>query len=179
MSESFLGEIRIFAGSYAPVNWAICDGQLLGVAQNQALFSLLGTLYGGDGHTSFGLPDFRGRIPLHFGSGPPIAGPPLTNRPLGSQAGEPTVVLTDAEMPNHNHPMQGSTNTANLTTPSTTVLAKVDGVFYEPETEGDKLQDFPDDTVGNTGKGLEHQNHMATLSVNYIISLKGTYPPRS
>ncbi|CAM2069599.1 Phage tail protein [Sulfidibacter corallicola] len=174
MSESFLGEIRMFGGNFAPRDWAICNGQLLNVNDNQALFSLLGTMYGGDGRATFGVPDYRGRIPLGFGQGPG-----LTNRSQGARFGEPSVTLVESTMPVHTHPMQGSANTANTTLPGGHILAEVDGVFYEPQQAGDKLQDFPDNVVGSTGGGLAHENHMATLCINYIISLKGTYPSRS
>ena len=104
MSEPFVGEIRMFAGNFAPRGWAFCDGQLLAVSQNDALFSLLGTIYGGDGRTTFGLPDMRGRIPIHAGHGPG-----LSERRLGAKGGAEQVTLTVNQMPSHGHPARADT----------------------------------------------------------------------
>ena len=107
MSEPFIGEIRMFAGSFAPRGWALCDGQLLAVSQNDALFSLLGTIYGGDGRTTFGLPDMRGRIPIHFGSGPG-----LTPRTLGNKFGSEHETLITNQLPSHSHTLQANSQQA-------------------------------------------------------------------
>ncbi|MBD3756388.1 MAG: phage tail protein, partial [Gammaproteobacteria bacterium] len=112
MSEPFVGEIRMFAGNFAPRGWAFCDGQLLAVSQNDALFSLLGTIYGGDGRTTFGLPDMRGRIPVHQGSGPG-----LSPRRLGSKSGAETETLTVNQMPSHTHFFLADKNPADLISP--------------------------------------------------------------
>ena len=103
MSEPFIAEIRIFAGNFAPRGWAFCDGQLLQISQNTALFSLVGTTYGGDGRTTFGLPNLKGRAPMHAGGGPD-----LTERRLGQSGGAETVTLTEADMPTHTHTMKAS-----------------------------------------------------------------------
>jgi len=112
MSEPFVGEIRMFAGNFAPRGWAFCDGQLLAVSQNDALFSLLGTIYGGDGRTTFGLPDMRGRTPLHAGQGPG-----LSNRRLGAKAGAENVTLTVNQLPSHRHDWQATTALASSQSP--------------------------------------------------------------
>jgi len=118
MSDPFVGEIRMFAGNFAPRGWALCDGQLIAVSQNDALFSLLGTIYGGDGRTTFGLPDMRGRIPVNRGSGPG-----LTPRNIGSRTGDERVTLTTPELASHNHRFQASTNTADTGYPAANVVA--------------------------------------------------------
>ena len=117
MSEPFVGEIRMFAGNFAPRGWAFCDGQLLAVSQNDALFSLLGTIYGGDGRTTFGLPDLRGRVPIHAGSGPG-----LSPRRLGAKAGAENVTLTVNQLPSHSHRLSGSANLASESRPEGNVL---------------------------------------------------------
>ncbi|NES22538.1 MAG: phage tail protein, partial [Symploca sp. SIO3E6] len=112
MSDPFIGEIRMFAGNFNPVGWAICNGAQMSISQNEALFSLLGTTYGGDGRTTFNLPDFRGRVPIHTGEGPG-----LTNRPIGSQGGEEKVTLTVNNLAKHTHAWQASTATVSQSTP--------------------------------------------------------------
>ena len=113
MSEPFVGEIRMFAGNFAPRGWAYCDGQLLAVSQNDALFSLFGTIYGGDGRTTFGLPDLRGRFPIHAGQGPG-----LSNRRLGSKGGAETVTVTANQLPSHTHPIKGTNDNATASDPA-------------------------------------------------------------
>ena len=119
MSEPFFGEIRLFAGTFAPRGWAFADGQLLAIASNNALFSLYGTYYGGDGRTTFGLPDLRGRIPLHTGQGPG-----LSNRKLGAEGGRETVTINQNQLPTHNHtPLNATTATGNSLDPVGTGMA--------------------------------------------------------
>ena len=118
MSEPFVGEIRMFAGNFAPQGWAFCDGQLLSVNQNDALFSLLGTIYGGDGRTTFGLPDLRGRLPMHAGTGPG-----LSPQRMGSMGGQENVTLTVNEMPAHSHSANAQSVTANSNDPHGRMLA--------------------------------------------------------
>ena len=105
MSDPFVGEIRMFAGSFAPRSYALCDGQLMAVSQNDALFSLLGTMYGGDGRTTFGLPELRGRVPIHQGQGPG-----LSNRRIGQRSGSETATVSVAQMPGHTHALQGTSD---------------------------------------------------------------------
>ncbi len=174
MSEPFVGEIRMFAGNFAPRGWAFCDGQLLAVSQNDALFSLLGTIYGGDGRTTFGLPDMRDRIPLHQGTGPG-----LSQRKLGSKSGGEKVTLTTDQMPSHSHDFEVS-ETAGLTVvsdPQGNVLANTApaGIF---KNEAQTVSLASDSHV-STGGSRDHTNFMPTLCVNFIIALFGIYPSRN
>jgi len=174
MSEPFVGEIRMFGGNYAPRGWALCDGQLLAVAQNDALFSLLGTIYGGDGRTTFALPDLRGRLPVHFGQGPG-----LSNRPIGSKAGMENVTLTAATMPAHEHAVMGTSNTGSSNNPTGKVLATAPVNAYGNNAPDPTNARFATNAVGNSGGGNAHGNIMPCLAVNFIIALFGIYPPRS
>lgn len=170
MSEPFVGEIRMFAGNFAPRGWAFCDGQLLAVSQNDALFSLLGTIYGGDGRTTFGLPDLRGRIPLHAGHGPG-----LSERRLGSKAGAEQVTVTVNQLPSHTHPWQASTDLASSRDTAGAVLAQ-----SVPDIYTSRRAEIPlnASTVGNTGGSRSHTNVMPFLCVHFIIALFGIYPSR-
>jgi microcystin-dependent protein len=125
MSEPYVGEIRMFAGNFAPRGWAFCDGQLLAVAQNDALFSLLGTIYGGDGRTTFGLPDLRGRVPIHAGSGPG-----LSPRRLGEKGGQEDVTLSLNELPQHDHMLIGSNTDASTDEPAGLMPGKAGEDIY-------------------------------------------------
>jgi microcystin-dependent protein len=175
MSEAFVGEIKMFAGNFAPRGYAFCDGQLLAVSQNDALFSLYGTIYGGDGKTTFGLPDLRGRIPLHAGQGPG-----LSNRRLGSKGGSERATLTVNQMPSHAHTAQAGNNAATSNTINNNVLAKINVV------DDDKFYVAPGGTqnplirgmVGNTGGSQSHINLMPTLCIHFIVALVGIYPSR-
>lgn len=172
MSEPFVGEIRMFAGNFAPRGWAFCDGQLLAVSQNDALFSLFGTIYGGDGRTTFGLPDLRGRIPIHAGHGPG-----LSERRLGSKAGAEKVTLTVNQLPSHTHAMQASRDPATTPNPQGEVLS---------ETITDRVyrSDIPPDTnmaassITNVGGSRSHTNLMPFLCIHFIVALVGIYPSR-
>lgn len=172
MSEPFVGEVRMFAGNFAPRGWAFCDGQLLAVSQNDALFSLLGTIYGGDGRTTFGLPDMRGRVPIHAGSGPG-----LSPRRLGAKAGVEKVTLTVNQLPSHTHPIQVSQEPANLPNPGNgTFLAT--GNVIELYTGDPEDQNMPSTTISNVGGSRSHTNLQPFLCINYIIALFGIYPSR-
>ncbi len=172
MSEPFVGEIRMFAGNFAPRSWAFCDGQLLAVSQNDALFSLLGTVYGGDGRTTFGLPDMRGRLSVHAGQGPG-----LSLRTLGARGGAENVTLTTNQMPSHSHAYQGSTDAGSSNTPAGNVLAGRAGDATYIETPASTA--MAPNSVGNTGGSQSHTNMMPYLCVNYIIALFGIYPSRN
>jgi len=175
MSEPFVGEIRMFAGNFAPRAWAFCDGQLLAVSQNDALFSLYGTIYGGDGRTTFGLPDLRGRIPLHMGQGPG-----LSPRRLGAKSGEERVTLTTNQLASHTHTAQASNNQANSATLNGKILARaVDAKdkFYT-DASGATTKNLVNGTIANTGGSQSHTNLMPTLCINYICALVGIYPSR-
>ncbi|TQV85345.1 phage tail protein [Aliikangiella coralliicola] len=173
MSEPFIGEIRMFGGNFAPRSWAFCDGQLLAVSQNDALFSLLGTIYGGDGRTTFGLPDLRGRLPVKFGQGTG-----LSNYPIGRRYGDESVVLTSNQIPSHNHPLQGSKNPVDSPQAVGRVLGKQNALFYHAAETG-RVANFSPNAVGNSGGSQAHNNMMPSLCVNFIISLIGTYPSRN
>ena len=169
----FLGEIRLFAGNFAPRGWAFCDGQLLAVSQNDALFSLLGTTYGGDGRTTFGLPDLRGRAPVHFGNGPGLA-----NVSLGQGFGAETATLTANQLPAHSHTLQGSTNPATQSDPTSNVLGSPQGDNIYTAAGGTQVA-MHADSIGNTGGNQSHQNMQPSIGINCIISLTGTFPSRN
>jgi microcystin-dependent protein len=170
MSEPFIGEIRMFGGNFAPRGWAFCNGQLLSISQNTALFSLLGTTYGGNGETTFALPDLRGRFPMHFG-----AGPNLSNRPLGQKSGAEKVKLIAAEMPAHTHALRGSAAASNTGSPAGAVPAS--GGAYN--TAWDKTTVLDAEGVGSAGGGGAHGNMPPFTVVNFIIALEGIFPSRN
>ena len=172
MSEPFVGEIRMFAGNFAPRGWAFCDGQLLAVSQNDALFSLLGTIYGGDGRTTFGLPDLRGRIPLHAGNGPG-----LSQRRLGAKAGAETVTLTVNQIPNHTHPLNGTSANGDTVNPQNGLLAT--DLAEDTYAEDFNSVNMSTSAISSLGGSRSHSNLMPTLCVNFIIALFGIYPSRS
>ena len=178
MSEPFLGEIKMFAGNFAPRGWALCDGQLLAVAQNDALFSLLGTIYGGDGRTTFGLPDLRGRAPMHYGSGPG-----LTPRNIGTRGGTETETLTVGQMPAHAHDvvnLRATGNPADASDPAGNSLGLAE--IYSPATPDAALgagSVSADPNTSAAGASQGHSNMPPYLAVNFIIALVGIYPSRA
>jgi microcystin-dependent protein len=166
MSEPFIAEIRIVAFDFAPRGWALCNGQMLPINQNQALFSLLGTTYGGDGMTTFALPDLRGRSPAH----------PGTQITLGERGGEENHTLTSSEMPTHNHPAKGDTASASASSPTGNVwAASADNPFSSsaPNTALNAA------SVGAAGGSQPHPNLQPYLAVNFVIALQGIYPSRN
>lgn len=169
MSEPFVGEIRMFAGNFAPRGWAFCDGQLLSVSQNDALFSLLGTVYGGDGSTTFGLPDCRGRIPLHAGDGPG-----LSPRRLGAKGGAERVTLTVNQLPTHAHGVNATPVGAAANSPRDALIADSSGV--DVFSESSPSESLSPNAVTSVGGSQSHDNLMPYLCVNFIISLFGIYP---
>lgn len=178
MSDPFIGEIVMFGGNFAPRGWAFCDGALLPVSQNSALFSILGTIYGGDGRTTFGLPDLRGRVAMHPGNGPG-----LTPRRLGERGGSETNILTQNQMPSHTHVATahcvdgtGNANTAegNLWSAD---LGNQSATYSNAAQNGNMKADAI--SVANTGNGQSVNNMQPYLAVNYIIALVGTFPSRS
>jgi microcystin-dependent protein len=171
MSEPFVGEVRMFAGNFAPRGWAFCDGQLLAVSQNDALFSLLGTIYGGDGRTTFGLPDMRGRIPLHQGHGPG-----LSERRLGSKGGAENETLTTNQLASHTHGFNANTAAATSGNATGRVLATVTG--YNVYREEAQNTNMASGAIVNTGGSQPHTNLMPTICVHFIIALVGIYPSR-
>ncbi len=172
MSEPFVGEIRMFAGNFAPRGWAFCDGQLLAVSQNDALFSLLGTIYGGDGRTTFGLPDMRGRIPLHQGSGPG-----LSPARLGAKGGAESVTLTTNQLPSHKHDVSATSAIASVGSPAGNVSANTSPTNIYANTLATP-QTMNSAAISSTGGSRSHTNLMPTLCVHFIVALFGIYPSR-
>jgi len=172
MSEPFIAEIRIFAGNFAPRGWAFCNGQLLPIAQNTALFSLIGTTYGGDGRTTTGLPNLQNRAPMHPGNGPG-----LSSRRLGQKGGADTVALTASNLPTHTHSMKGVSDAPNQSSPAGARLAAAP--MYENGDTTGTLADLADNATSNSGTGVAHNNEQPYLGLIFIIALIGTYPSRS
>jgi microcystin-dependent protein len=173
MSDPYVGEVRMFAGNFAPDQWALCDGQLLSIAEYDTLFVLIGTTYGGDGQTTFAVPDLRGRIPVHAGQG---AG--LTNRVLGQQGGAESVTLTAAQMPGHTHAMLASRDVANAAySGANGVPAAAAGTaVYGPVTVAGPMTA---NTIGPAGGSQAHDNVGPFLCVNFIIALYGIFPSQN
>lgn len=170
MSEPFIGEIRIFGGNYAPVNWALCNGQILAIRQNTALFSLLGTNYGGDGKTTFGLPNLQGCTPMHWGQGPG-----LSNRSIGETGGTPIVTLISSQMPAHSHALMALGDPAESNKPSGKALAR--GVNLTAYGTAPNTNMAPA-ALSVVGGGQAHENMPPYLTLNFIIALQGIFPPR-
>ncbi|WP_221090845.1 phage tail protein [Deinococcus aquaedulcis] len=171
----YLGEIRMFGGNFAPLGWALCQGQLLPISENDALFALIGTTYGGDGQTNFALPDLRGRLPVHMGT--PPGGASLT---LGQLTGTETVTLTAAQMPAHPHPLQASTLTAAQgggVSAGAYLAQPESGELYVGTGRRPKTLAAP--SLAASGGGQPHQNLSPYLCVNFIIALQGIFPPRN
>jgi microcystin-dependent protein len=165
MSDPYLGEVRMFGGNFAPVGWAFCSGQLLPISENDALFALLGTIYGGDGQTTFGLPDLRGRVPVHVG----------TNFNLGQSGGVETVTLTTTQIPSHGHnfvnsgglPNNASPANATPAAPGTEIYGESAPLAYNPQK------------VQLSGGSQPHENMQPYTCVSFIICLQGLFPPQS
>lgn len=172
MSEPFLAEVRMVGFNFAPRGWAFCDGQILPINQNQSLYSLLGTTYGGDGRTSFALPDLRGRVPIHVGRS--NGG---DDHRLGQKSGEETHTLSVNEMPQHDHVLKGASTDANQGVPTGNLLAR--STTPEAYRDPTNLQAMRAGTVANTGGGQAHDNMQPYLAVNFCIALKGLFPSRN
>ena len=173
MSEPFIAEIRIFAGNFAPRNWAFCDGQTLPIAQNTALFSLIGTTYGGDGRTTTALPNLQGRAPMH-----PGRGLGLTARRLGERGGTGTERITEAQMPNHTHTQRASDRRARGETPSSdSTFGDAGETTYAMGTSA--VDNMSQQAISDVGGSQAHNNIQPFLTMNFIIALQGLYPSRS
>lgn len=171
-AEPYIGEIIMFAGNFAPRGWAFCDGQLLAIAQWQALFSILGTTYGGDGRTTFALPDLRGRFPIHPGQGPG-----LSSRSLGERSGSESVALTAAEIPSHSHDLNASTSEGAFDSPQNAVPGRpASGI---PQYATGPNTTMAQQAIGAAGGGGGHDNMPPYLGVHFIIALTGLFPPRN
>ncbi|KGI79271.1 phage tail protein [Oleiagrimonas soli] len=177
MSEPFVGEIRLFSFPRIPRGWLSCDGTLLPISQYDALFSLLGTLYGGDGQTTFGLPDLRGRLPIGYGNGNG-----LTPRPIGQKSGSETVTLLSTQIPQHSHSFHATSAAASSDTPSPSVQLGTPSnsdTMYATDITG--LSPYPLQTfaISPSGGNQPHDNCMPTLTASYCIAYVGIYPSRS
>ena len=177
--DGYIAEIKLFGGNWAPRNWALCQGQLLAIAQNQALFSIIGTIYGGDGRTTFGLPDTRGRVAMGQG-----LGGGLTSRQIGQRFGSETNTLITSQMPSHNHSvgLRGETAQANSRNPNNRLLAFVNGddSIYANSDPAAEVVMHPDSiSQQNVGGNQPVNNIQPTLVMNYIICLQGIYPSRN
>lgn len=179
MDNPFLGTISLFAGNFAPRGWALCNGQLMAISQNSALFSILGTTYGGDGVTTFALPNLEGRAPIHWGQGPG-----LTTRTIGESAGEENVTLISTQMPTHSHAVIASATVGDQSSPAMNILA----VATDPDSGGNPLN-YIAPASGNTtmaqnmiapaGGNQPHDNMQPYLAVTFIIALSGIFPARN
>lgn len=177
MSQPYLGEIRMFAGNFAPKNNAYCAGQIMSIQQNSALFSLLGTVYGGDGTTNFGLPDLRGRLPVCMGQGKG-----LSNYNIGQKSGAESVTLIDAQLPMHNHMMMVSNSNATQSSPvgnmPSAFEAPFTGLWVSPDVANGPFQ-MNAASLGRAGGNQSHENRMPALTISFIISLTGIFPSRN
>jgi microcystin-dependent protein len=166
MSQPYVGEIRIFAGNFAPAGWQFCDGSLIPISENETLFNLIGTTYGGDGQSTFALPDLRGRVPVHQGNGFVLA----------ELAGTETVTLITQQIPAHNHTPAAVVEAGNQASPSATVWAQSAANPYSTTAPSVAMAGA---AVGSTGGSQPHENMIPFLAVNFIISLYGVYPSQS
>ncbi|MGE7843733.1 phage tail protein [Lysinibacillus sp. NPDC093712] len=172
--DPYLGEIRIFAGNYAPRDWAFCDGRELSVVQNSALFSIIGITYGGDGKTTFKLPDLRGRAPMHYGNGPD-----LMPRTFAQSIGSSTVTLNETQMPNHNHRVQGSSVVAGgIDNPTNAIWGSESALSAKPYVSLKNAVAMKVDIVKPQGGDQPHNNMQPFVAMNFIICLEGIYPPK-
>jgi microcystin-dependent protein len=176
MSEAFIGEIRLFAGNFAPRGWQFCEGQILSISQNTALFSILGTTYGGNGTTTFALPDLRGRFPMQPGQGPG-----LTNRTLGEQGGSENVTLISSQMPAHNHSVGAHNAPGDTFSPEGAVSASAVDASNQPLNiySTTVTTTMGPQTVGVAGGSQPHNNMSPYLCLNFIIAIEGIFPSRS
>lgn len=172
--DPFVAEIRIFAGNFAPKGWAMCNGQLLPISQNTALFSLLGTMYGGDGKSTFALPNMQGNAPMFWGQG---AG--LSLHDEGETGGSPSVTLIQSEMPSHSHGLKATVEdgTQGTLTNGITLASSVGGSLYQSATNSNLVPMAPQ-ALSVAGGDLPHNNMMPYLTFVYIIALQGVFPPR-
>ena len=171
MSNPFLAEIRIFPFNFAPRGWAFCDGQLMPISQNTALFSLFGTYYGGDGKVTFALPDLEGAAPMHPGQGPG-----LSLRDLGESGGSDTVTLLQSEIPAHSHSLLGSNVLGDTPNPTNNALARFVNAYQQ--TSNSNLVTMSPQSLSPAGGSQPHNNLMPYLTLNFCIALQGIYPSR-
>ena len=166
MSQPFVGEIRLFAGNFAPAGWLFCQGQLLPISENETLFQLIGTTYGGDGQSTFALPDLRGRLPIHQGNGFVLA----------ETGGAEEITLTVQQVPVHTHSLLGTGNLASTNAPTDNAFAKSTGATIFPYGTDQPLTQLSSSTIAPVGGSQPHTNFQPYLCINYIISLFGIFP---
>jgi len=172
MAQPYIGEIRMFAGNFAPVGWAFCNGQLMSIAENDTLFVLLGTTYGGDGEETCALTNLQSRVPVHVGTGPDG-----TTYQIGEMAGTESETLTIQQIPNHTHPLTASGNTGSLSDPTNNVLSDSPNIkLYASQAPS---QNLAASTVTPAGGSQPHENRQPVLCINYIISLFGIFPSQT
>ena len=173
MAQPYVGEIRMFGGNFAPAGWMFCDGQLLPISENETLFQLIGTTYGGDGESTFALPNLQSRIPIHFGTGPDG-----TTYQMAEMAGTEQETLTVQQIPSHNHAPLGSANSASQQSPAGAVLANATSPTLGILTYGSDTPFVPmnSQSISPTGGSQPHENTQPFLCVSFIISLFGLYP---
>ena len=169
MSQPFVGEIRMFAGNFAPAGWMFCEGQLLPISENETLFTLIGTTYGGDGQSTFALPDLRSRLPLHFGNGFTLA----------ETGGAETITLTVSQIPSHSHSVLVTNDVGNSAAPANKVLAAGSTISTQPYGTDAPLAALNSSTNGSTGGSQPHNNFQPYLCVDFIISLFGVFPSQT
>ncbi|NUO01700.1 MAG: phage tail protein [Saprospiraceae bacterium] len=169
--DPFVAEIRIFGFNFAPKGWAFCNGKLMAISQNTALFSLLGTTYGGDGRSTFALPDLQGRSPMFWGQGPG-----LTDRVIGESAGEESITLLQSEIPAHSHALNGVNDTGNQSSPGGAFPARAN--LYKANPGGNPLVQMNLAAVTPAGSSQPHNNMQPYLTLNMCIALQGIFPPR-
>ena len=167
MAQPYVGEIRMFAGNFAPAGWMFCEGQLLPISENETLFQLIGTTYGGDGQSTFALPDLRGRVPVHFGNGFTLA----------ETGGVEEVTLTVSQIPAHSHAFLASTNTAGGINPGNAVIGQSDSTNLFRAQPGNS--NFSPSAIGSVGGSQPHTNFQPYLCVDFIISLFGIFPSQT
>ena len=170
MSLPYVGEIRLFAGNFPPNGWAFCDGQLLSIAENEVLFALIGTTYGGDGQITYALPDMRGRVPVHQGTG-------QSSYVIGQSGGVENVTLTAAQMPAHSHGLRASTQAAKAANDASNAYGASTSANYYGA--GTPTMPMDAGTLANAGSGLSHNNMAPYTALNYIISLFGVFPSQN
>ncbi|CAN5802567.1 tail fiber protein [soil metagenome] len=184
MSNPFLGEIRMFAGVFAPRGWTFCNGQLMAISENDALYTLIGTTYGGDGQTTFGIPDLRGRVPLSQGQGPG-----LSSYVIGQKAGTESVTLTLLQTPSHTHSLNATSANGNVAVPNNQTLPASPDAPTPHTTASLYVEATPNAVVQNTmdptsispsgGSNQPHENRMPVLAFSFIIALEGVFPSRN
>jgi microcystin-dependent protein len=166
MSQPFVGEIRMFAGNFAPAGWAFCDGALLPISENETLFNLIGTTYGGDGESTFAMPDLRGRVPIHAGAGYSV----------GETGGVESVTLTTSQIPSHGHVLIASADVANLSSPANAVTGQATSKPYRIPSATALMAAT---TLAATGGSQPHDNMQPYLAINYIVSMFGIFPSQT